>query len=307
MAALIAAILVIAFFTVNSEGHKPIVVLNTALPDSAAAKVSTGLENTAHTLPLNRPQKPIGENITSSYNKIQNGRAFVLDAWNRPNEGGRFYASRLVDRCTGIKKFTEFIENPQPNLGNVRPENQVKATAAINRLLSLCGQFTEDELKRYSSSSLFSDEKESDVLVQIYRKAIGDKLLKDEAAKKAFLAAVVNSSDPMLIDELSIGFLRDSKGGGIYLGGKNYKFQDAEEVLAAYYLLPCGLGLNCSTGDPKLDISCASGGNCFENRFDKARAEMVGGNAEKYQRVLALYESMLAAFKNKNTSYFNQP
>lgn len=245
--------------------------------------------------------------IVELYRKVDNGRAFVLSAWNRPNEGGRFYASKLIDRCAGIKGMTDIIENPQLKADSIRPENQSQAAAAVNRIFALCGQFTDEELKKYSGVGVFADAKEGDVLIKLYRRILDARSSKDESEKSSAVKAAIDAADPLLIDDLGPRLLNDPKGGGIFLDGKTYKMQDAEEILAAYYLLPCGLGLDCSSKDPMMAVSCASGGGCYENRFEKAKAEMVGGDSGKYQRVLAIYESMVVAVKNKKSSFFTRP
>ena len=258
-------------------------------------------------IPLPPAESKQTQSMRDKFSRLSDGRLFALDAWNRPEQGGRFYASYVVDRCRFAAAFTEIQTQGQPETPK-KISDHVNVIAAFDRIKRICGQFTKDELDSLSGLSAISQNKlVSDTYLVASEKLSSAEKTHDTRARQEAIDSILGTGDPLLIDSIGmkLSIFRDGGGIFLYFDGQKYYVNTAPPLMAAFYLLPCGMGLGCDISqDLDLQLTCASGGQCYTDRFAKVLAVDAGGDASRYQMILNSYASLLAAVKNKNVEKF---
>jgi len=233
------------------------------------------------------------------------GRAFVLDAWARPAEGGRYHASELIKRCAGYAQATDLMQQAQPDPEAVEPEHLQRVAQAHDRILRQCGQFTEDDLLQYSRSAAnrLQDKDKADPVLEASRRFIAATSKED---RDKATAEVLQVADPVLVDGLGTRLIvyRDAEGSFVYFDGKRAPVMENPAALIATYLLPCNLGLECGSNDTDLLLRCMSGEECYADRRGRALAELAGGDVEKYAQAVDIAAQMAAAIRAGQWSKF---
>jgi hypothetical protein len=230
-------------------------------------------------------------------------RAFVLQAWQQPEAGGRRYASRVVQRCIGLR--VRGLEEAEMAT-EVSAEDLAKAQDALKFLRLRCGQFSDGELEAHSLDALIrAEDGRRDGLSEL---AHGLTRATDEKARVSALQALLDRQDPLLLDELGarIALHRDSKGTYLYFRGQRYNMKSEPMLFGAFYLVPCAFGMPCADTDMDLAMQCAAGAGCYATRFDKARAEYAN-TPQRYAELMAAYEDLVAAIKARDVSAFRLP
>jgi hypothetical protein len=167
-----------------------------------------------------------------------------------------------------------------------------------------CGQFSDDELSRYSVDALISaQDGVPDALSQLADRF--SRSVANPQERKLALKAVLDSHDPLLLDELGprIALHRDNEGAYLLFNGRRYPVREDPPLLAAFYLVPCAFGMPCGDTDMDLARQCIAGAGCYETRFARARAE-VGNDPERYKAVIRAYEELAAAIRAGNVDAF---
>jgi hypothetical protein len=243
---------------------------------------------------------PARTSLLAEFQSTMNGRQFVLDAWKHPESGGQFYASKLIAVCALLIKTTDGLDIPQPNTSVVGNDAYLKALKAQDLLRSKCGQFTDDELKQYSSVDQTNDAAMREV--KALSDAIGNR---DMEARRSAVQTILNSKDPLVLQDIGARMSAFSADGAnfFYFDGQRYPLSGSPMV-TAYYLIPCGLGLKCDAADPELMISCLSGAGCFDDRFARAKAQFSKGDEETFSKAVTLYRSMIEAISKGQVEKF---
>jgi len=252
---------------------------------------------------------PTTNKLIEQFNAARDGRALVMNLWDRPREGGRFYASALVDSCASIASSTDILKEVQPRLDLISPENQSRVIAAFDRLHTRCSQFTEDEYQKYSRSGLLRKNENEDPLVTKVNQFINSNKQNNFLDRIDATKDILSTKDPLLFEDVGIRLYiyHNSDGNYFYYDGNNYPVNNNPAIAAAYYLLPCGLGLTCDASDPDLALRCIQSNQCYADRFDRVQNEFAAGNAARYGEIIQLYESMLTAATNNDFSRFIPP
>jgi len=235
--------------------------------------------------------------LIDDFNNTLNGRALVIRLWNEPSSGGRFYASALVDGCASIDRSTDILKDAQPKADSVSPENHSKVIAAFDRLRARCAQFTEEEYGKYSRRALLRKNEGDDPLMASVIRLIEAGQAGVTPARTEATKAVVLAADPLVMDSvgMALALYGSPRGSYLYFDGDKQPINRDPPLAAAFYLLPCGLGLACDTTDPGLAIQCVQANQCYADRFERVRKEMTSGSAARYEETLRLYQAMLAA------------
>lgn len=245
--------------------------------------------------------------LIDEFSKLRSGRKFVLDAWKRPADGGKFYGSYIVDRCRFIKDFTDLPGRGQPETPKSTNEH-LAVIVSFDRLKELCEQFTESELSEFSGNAvLFQALNNDDALISIVKEFSAATTSKELNARRKATIEVLDAADPLLFDSLGsrLSMFHGESGAFLYFDGQTLLARDNSALMAAYYLLPCGMGLDCSqAGDVGLLIRCATQSICFSDRFSQTLAESAAGDPVKFKRILDVYALLLEAVKSKNTDKF---
>ena len=126
--------------------------------------------------------------------------------------------------------------------------------------------------------------------------------------RRSSLSRLFDLADPLAIDDLGMRLAvhrNASLGTYIYFDGRRFPVRDDPPIAKAFSLLACGMGLECASNDPSLQLLCVNAGKCHANRFDRLAAEVEGGAGGKaYAEVILWYERMLSAIKSKNVAAF---
>ena len=298
-AALAVGLLILALQREQPAGHASAPVAQKDLPALIAVSASapTAVAASKPSAAAAVVNVPIGTaRLTRQYNEISQGRPFILDAWARPAEGGRFYASRVVDHCHGLE-ITGDLDRPQPDIAAVGEADYLQASAALQRLQARCGQLTSEDHATYAGRKLLgATDHGSDVLVAAsheFSKALSSGI--DD--RKTAVRRILELRDPLLLDDVGmrLSLYGGSDGSYLYFDGTKYFVRNDPSIAAAYYLLPCGLGLDCGNADPELAMRCVVGTGCYSSRFDLVRAEMAGGSEQKNEKILSMYRALVSA------------
>lgn len=246
--------------------------------------------------PPTASQQPVSPSMAREFSHIEDGRAFVLKAWTQPERGGRFYASRLVDWCAHAKANSALLETAQPDVNTVGAENLAPAAQALDLLQRRCGQFTQEELDKYSGQALLKSH-DADKFVQAVQSYVATRRGSEEERARG-LTSVLQQADPLLIDDIRSGLLMHSgpQGAYAYFDGQRYRAMDDPAIISAMYLVPCELGLDCSAStDGELAMRCASGAGCYADRLavlqsqyasDPKRIELIRRYAEQLAQAI---------------------
>jgi hypothetical protein len=237
------------------------------------------------------------------------GRAYVASAWQKPELGGKFHAGRLIDTCALVVQSTNAVSSAQPDISVVGMQQYQDAIHAQRRLSSLCSQLTPEDFERYSRKRLLADPLSGDDILAAKSKlfTMATVVKPDQEMRDAATKEILATNDPVLMDELGLRLLthhRNGKGAVVYFAGIEYPVSSEPAIAAAIYLLPCSLGLDCSSNEPGLALECISGAGCHESRFTKVLTEIAGGDKQKYAEILRYQQELAEAIKNKNYEKF---
>lgn len=238
------------------------------------------------------------ERILKAYNAAAGGRAFVFEAMNRPGEGGRYYASRLAQACSGVEELLARTTTSDSSNGAMQ-----KARAdAEAQLRSRCGDFSEKELAELLAASADTSAS-SDGLIAASRAVSTSAWRGTEEGRRATLDALLATGDPVLLDEIGLR-IAQYPNATLIVEGKSYAISDPT-ALTAFYLAPCRIGLDCTArSDPLLAVHCFATGACYQDRNEKALKEMVSGDSAKLQEAQKLASVIAEAVKRRDANAF---
>lgn len=247
--------------------------------------------------------------LLHDFNHLSDGRPFIERNWLRPSVGGRFYASKVMDECHGVRILHfDILSMSQPDIAVVGELNYVRAGTALQLLQARCGQLTADDYTRFSGPVAFGDPTTKDILVEA-SKAIS-RLTKSPQTRLEAIQVAMDVGDPLLIQDIGKRLaLYSSTTDGIYyyFNGKKYPVAGEEDFSAAFLLVPCGLGLDCGAHDTQLALRCLSGQGCYADRYEMVRKAIANDDSERYAAILSTYAELLVAFRTKTASSLAPP
>lgn len=249
---------------------------------------------------------PRSTGLLDAFNAMRSGRVFAFDAWQRPKEGGQFYAAKVVDFCAGIWQTTDIMQTPGVQFdSNLSPIEQDRKAAAFDAIKARCADFVKDDFDTMSARRLLASQNAGGDPLLSAVSAFGVVVDRHQAVK-----ALLATGDPLAIDDVGSRFAMHADknaGPSIWFQGESHPASRTPELMAAFYLLPCSLGMRCDAGDPQLQLQCAVGGACYSNRFDRALREMAGGDAAKYAEIVRWQGVIADAVKRKDFTAFDGP
>lgn len=263
----------------------------------------------SHVESSSSPSKPPKTSMASLYNNKKSGRAFVFEAWQHPEAGGRFYASKVVEFCSGASSTFNLMTVSAPIADpNDTPEVTHARNRSLRKVQLLCEDFTAFDFSEQGLLALLHEQGRDDSLLKKQRAFLASRNSGAPLDNKA-LTEILTTQDPLLIDDtgLALFIYRDPDNAlnSMYFEGTAYPLASSPEVFAAVYMLPCELGLRCDIdGDPQLAVACASGGNCHETRSARAYAEILQSDEKKFQSALSLAGRMAQAIRSNNIDAF---
>lgn len=287
-----------------------------AVGNSVAARYSSPNKYEPNTVSVTLPaSKPVAiegvdiRNTLLAYNSTINGRAFAIDSWSKPGSGGQFYASVLIDKCAAAY-LNGLLSQVQPDINLVGEKNYLQALSAITMLQGRCGQLTSEDFQKYSSSVLIdSTNTDRDILMNVVSKFRNSVLAGNRINRESAIKEIFELGDPMVIEDIGIrlSLYSDKAGAYLYFDGEKFPLKNEPAIAAAFYLLPCAMGLACDSRDPDLQVRCITGAGCFANRYERVAKEMSGEDGRKSAEIFAFYGALASAARAAEFSKFIPP
>lgn len=301
----------------DKNNSSPVALAAAAEPVSSGISIHERNLPTAHSTASAAPHveksssssKPPKSSLISLYNNKKSGRAFVFEAWQHPEAGGRFYASKVVEFCSGASSTLSLMKISTPISGlNDTPEITHARNRSLRKVQLLCEDFTAFDFSEQGLLALLREQGKDDALLKKQRTFLASRSNGSPLDKTA-LAEIIATQDPLLIDDtgLALFIYRDPDNAlnSIYFEGTSYPLASSPEVFAAVYMLPCELGLRCDIdGDSQLAVACASGGGCHETRSARAYTEILQSDEKRFQSALSLTGRMAEAIRSNNIEAF---
>lgn len=244
--------------------------------------------------------RPVSAQLVHAYNQPGSLRDFVRHALAHPEAGGAFYATQVLRRCRSVLATT--VQEPEA------PAAGGEARAAAATLRQRCAGLSPDDLAEEHVAQAIADGLErGDPLLTMALQA-GKSAYQAPERRKSLLFDLLASGDPLLIQDVALRIAVQTDPG---TGVRGHRFEGTfhpqaldDSVELALYLLPCGLGLDCTwAADWDLLSRCANGFECAATRQDYVAA-MLRRRPGAYEHTLAIYQRMLAAVRSGQVAAF---
>ncbi len=238
-----------------------------------------------------RASLPLSADLLREYNRAGRLDGFVRHALSHPQAGGVFYAVQALRRCHGIA-------GTEP--GAARPASS-EARAAAETLRQRCAGLSAEDTGDRRIARLAADGlRRKDPLLAMALRA-GKSAYQAPERRQSLLSDLLAAGDPLLVQDVATRLAVRTEAG---TGTRGYRFEGVfhpqsqdDGVELAFYLLPCGLGLDCTQAtDWDLLARCANGFECAASRQDYVQAALQG-RPGAYERTMALYRRMLDAIR----------
>jgi len=255
--------------------------------------------------------RPVSAELVQAYNQAGSLRDFVRHALAHPEAGGAFYATQVLRRCRTLQATTA----PESEAGAAAvaaslpaPAARDEARAAAATLRQRCAGLSPDDLaERHLAQAVADGLEHGDPLLAMALRA-GKAAYQGPERRKSLLFDLLAAGDPLLIQDVA---LRIAVQADPDTGVRGHRFEGAfhpqsldGNVELALYLLPCGLGLDCTRAtDWDLLLRCANGFECAASRQDHVAA-VLRGQPGAYERTLALCQRMVAAVRSGQVAVF---
>lgn len=276
-------------------------LLQAGTPDDAAGDAHAG------TAPASRP---VSAKLVQAYNQAGSLRDFVRHALAYPEGGGAFYATQVLRRCRSVRATT--AQEPEAHAAAASVPHATaaggRARAAAATLRQRCAGLSPDDLAESHIAQAIADGLErGDPLLTMALQA-GKSAYQAPERRKSLLFDLLASGDPLLIQDVALRIAVQTDPG---TGVRGHRFEGIfhpqaldDSVELALYLLPCGLGLDCTwAADWDLLSRCANGFECAATRQDYVAA-MLRRRPGAYEHTLAIYQRMLAAVRSGQVAAF---
>lgn len=256
--------------------------------------------------------RPLSAELVQAYNQPGSLRDFVRHALAQPEAGGAFYATQVLRRCRTLQATAA----PAPEAGataaaaslSTSAASEQARTAAAATLRQRCAGLPPDDLAEERIAQAAADGMErGDPLLAMSLRA-GKAAYQAPERRKSLLFDLLASGDPLLIQDVA---LRIAVQADPDTGVRGHRFEGVfhpqsldDSVELALYLLPCGLGLDCTRAtDWDLLLRCANGFECAASRQDYVAA-VLRNRPGAHERTLAIYQRMLAAVRTGQVAVF---
>lgn len=256
--------------------------------------------------------RPVSAELVQAYNQPGSLRDFVRHALARPEAGGAFYATQVLRRCRTLQATAA----PAPEAGataaaaslSTPAASEQARTAAAATLRQRCAGLSPDDLAEARIAQAAADGMErGDPLLAMALRA-GKAAYQAPERRRSLLFDLLAAGDPLLIQDVA---LRIAVQADPDTGVRGHRFEGVfhpqsldDSVELALYLLPCGLGLDCTRAtDWDLLLRCANGFECAASREDYVAA-VLRGRPGAHERTLAIYQRMLAAVRTGQVAVF---
>lgn len=291
----------------------------TAQETTIAQKGSDEKENIAqrtdnsilHTENSRNPKVPTA--LLNRYNDGQNMRAFVENALQHPEQGGYFYASKVLKQCRGYVTGTDIESGAAKTYPAGEDSGKFQQAAnAAERLRMRCADFLAEETSYKRSADIWKNGRYTDPLIAAIenydsaytesKKSTGNAAIRTQALQNLLLLG-----DPLAIEEINLRLNLQVENGktGFLLDHTFHDLNSETDVGAAIYLLPCSIGLVCDEKEFDVSVRCASGGECVGSRFEYIQ-KMVETLPGAYERIITAYDAMRTAVADGNAQFFNR-
>lgn len=275
-------------------------LLRAGTPDDTAGDAHAGAASAT---------RPVSAELVREYNRPGSLRDFVRHALAHPESGGAFYATQVLRRCRTVLATAAQEPEAHATATSVSaPVSSDEARAAATTLRQRCAGLSLDDLAERHIARAIADglDREDPFLAMALH--AGKAAYQTPERRKSLLFDLLASGDPLLIQDvaLRIAVQTDPATGvrGHWFEGVFHPQSLDDSIELALYLLPCGLGLDCSrAADWDLLSRCANGFECAASRQDYVAA-VLRGRPGAHERTLAIYQRMLAAVRSGQVAVF---
>lgn len=258
---------------------------------------------------------PPSQRLLQELASSNNLRAFAMSAMNRPAEGGIFYASYATDICG--RDFAAVTKRGDAAIASEIASNATVSASRLKMMSDLpqrCSAFIPGETTQMLNDLKSRVRSSSDPLIAAEQNLIAAWKSGRSDSMRAAVGRLMQLDDPLLwtrhrlYDYVAQFDPEAKKATGIFLNGKVYPATDGLrylEVSIALDLGFCKRDLPCALDD-ELKIVCASGGECAQDRYEKARHYVLAnrGTEANWKAVLTLVPQIQEALSTKNVSFF---
>ncbi|GEM_PF-4647255 len=255
--------------------------------------------------------RPVSAELVQAYNQAGSLRVFVRHALARPEAGGAFYATQVLRRCRSV--LATAAQEPEARTmatadSAPAPTASGKARAAAATLRQRCAGLSPDDLaESHIAQATANGLERGDPLLTMALQA-GRSAYQAPERRRSLLFDLLASGDPLLVQDVALRIAVQTDPG---TGVRGHRFEGVfhpqaldDPIELALYLLPCGLGLDCTwAADWDLLSRCANGFECAASRQDYVAA-VLRRRPGAYEHTLAIYQRMLAAVRSGQVAVF---
>jgi hypothetical protein len=234
------------------------------------------------------PSNAENHSLIDIYKRTRSGRTFLLYALQHVDQGGAYYADRLLSLCAETIHSRDWLSRFESESGQEADGMRAKKRKqALQGLQDRCGDILPEEYDEFKARIRAEKERGNDPLLKIRGAFLAARQSKSPAQASQAVAALKLHPDPLIADELGPWMAPALKAEMRAAGIDVEHIADDPKVLATLYLLPCQLGLDCSDSqDFMLMMACVSGANCADSRSEHVRLNMLGGQQADFASAL---------------------
>lgn len=241
---------------------------------------------------------PISRELMRAYNSAQSYREFIHSAIRVPEQGGYMYAFHVLVEC---ERFSDWSAKAGTT------ESQQRAISALN---SRCDISPAD---RANFLREINFDRQANFLRDPLLATMADRLVnaKDQAERSAISKQVLEWTDPLTLSGIQTReSVRNSAGENVdrfYLNGKWYEGRQADQMVLAWQLANCELGINCGLDATDTLKLCATRNWCGTSVTEAVKEGLMRTDGTQLENVMYLRNQILDGVKSKDVGVFIGP
>lgn len=274
LAAAAACLIVWYFYTPGSDGEQAVLMPPPAVPQERQTEVTPSAEGAGRRFAV-AESKPPSAALAREFGAATDWRSFALNARQRPEEGGHFYAMLVSDFC-GMDAAA------MPELARDAVSDSLAKTGTVTvatqklteKFVTLCAGFLPKEASELYRELKGSSSSSKDPLVNAARALAQAIQGADVRSTRRALQHLLSLSDPTLahsghlLEQVMLSNQNAGAKGSLRFDGNSYSANEPDGLASiglALKLAACRDGFPCPL-DTSMMISCLGGIVCTESR-----------------------------------------
>ncbi|GKS92858.1 hypothetical protein [Acidovorax sp. SUPP2825] len=260
-------------------------------PFSAGVGENLADHEEVSTRQVEAPAGKVVNSLAKNFHESRNLRKVYLDAMQNFDKGGGLYALNIVMRCAATKR-------DQARLDWVAKSREQEAAKILRE--ERCSSFIESEISPEHIRAIRQAASQGgDPYIKLIDSTAGKALGNQERAQ--IVRKIFDSRDPLLLEQFSAALFYEN-GDGIWLNGKSYKQEGANQIFTTAWLAAsCNIMEgNCGGSFDAYAIEgCALTNKCFANRQEFFENDV----EERFGRAgVGLYKEIFPIISNAVTN-----